>query len=197
MPEINESSKEITAKIVYCGPGLSGKTTNLRGVHRLLAATDRGQLTTVNTDGERTLFFDMLPITGAPKLFGYTLRFQLLTVPGQIYYTAARKLVMRNADGIVFVADSAADRLDATIESMFDMHHLMGQLGLDPAKIPIILQLNKRDLPGALHAHVLGESLNAGGWPMYNAVASEGVGVLECLADVMQRVYRELKETRA
>lgn len=196
MAEVNESSREITAKIVYCGPGLSGKTTNLRGIHKALDPVDRGQMTQADTEGERTLFFDMLPLTGVPKLFGYGVRYQVLTVPGQIYYAAARRLVMRNADGLVFVADSSADRLDATVESMYDIHSIMKTLGLDAAKIPVVLQFNKRDVPGALPVALLEGALNYSGWPMYQCIASRGVGVMECLSDIMQRVHTSLRDTR-
>ena len=160
MTQINESAKEITAKLVYCGPGLSGKTTNLKMIHKILAPKDRGQLITMNTEMERTLFFDLLPLPNLPPINGFGLRYQLATVPGQIYYVAARRQVMHDADGIIFVADSAPDRLDATIESMEDVHRLLSDLNLDPTTIPMILQYNKRDLPGALSLDVMeGETL--------------------------------------
>jgi signal recognition particle receptor subunit beta len=144
------------------------------------------------TAGDRTFFFDLLPIAGATPLHGKQLRFQLATVPGQLYYERSRLTVMRHADGVVFVADSMPSRLDASIEAMYDLTRQMQELDL-PADIPLVIQYNKRDVPGALDLDLLEEHLNYRGVPQFQSVASEGVGVIETLAEVLQQVEGRLR----
>lgn len=198
MPVFNSASKEIIAKIVYYGPGRCGKTTNREQVHARVDPSKRGRLFTLKTEQDRTLFFDMMPIE-AGKVNGYDLRFQLYTVPGQVYYNASRKKVLQSADGVVFVADSHPSRHEANIESMQNLFDNLSALGVEPAEIgqpdglPLVLQYNKRDLPGALPVEVLEEALNYDAVPAWEAVAVNGVGVFETLGSVIRLVDAKLR----
>ncbi|HWK89191.1 MAG TPA: ADP-ribosylation factor-like protein, partial [Longimicrobium sp.] len=181
MSMINYASREINCKIVYYGPGLCGKTTNLEYVYEKVAPNTRGKLISLATETERTLFFDFLPVDlGAIR--GFKTRFHLYTVPGQVYYNASRKLILKGVDGVVFVGDSQVERLDANIESMHNLYENLSEYGLDLREIPFVIQYNKRDLPDALPVEVLEQELNDAGAPSFAAVASEAQGVLETLS---------------
>src|SRR5437667_4160442 len=180
MSMINYTSKEINCKIVYYGPGLGGKTTNLEIVYGKVTPDTRGKLISLATETERTLFFDFLPVD-LGQIRGFKTRFHLYTVPGQVYYDASRKLILKGVDGVVFVADSQEERLDANLESLSNLNLNLKEQGFDLNKIPYVLQLNKRDLPNALPAERLKKLLLVKGEPVYEAVAPKGVGVLETL----------------
>jgi signal recognition particle receptor subunit beta len=192
MSILNRSAREIMAKIVYYGPGLCGKTTNLEQIHDRVAPATRGKLISLATEKERTLFFDFMPVS-AGKIRGYDLKFQLYTVPGQVYYNASRKMVLQNADGIVFVADSHPDRLDANIESLQNLYQNLASLGIDLDTMPFVFQYNKRDTPGALPTDVLQQALNYEDLPAIEAVARNGEGVFETLGGVMALVEQQLR----
>jgi signal recognition particle receptor subunit beta len=190
---VNPLSRELSAKIVYYGPGLSGKTTSLQHVHGSVRPETRGQLVSLSTEGDRTLFFDFLPVR-VEQVRGLTLRLQLYTVPGQVFYDATRKLVLNGADGVVFVADSQAAAMDSNLESMSNLETNLGELGIDLAAFPLVLQWNKRDLPTALPVERLRAALDPrGGAPGFETVARTGKGVLEALTEITRRVVKELK----
>jgi signal recognition particle receptor subunit beta len=149
MVSINYASREVCCKIVYYGPGLSGKTTNLQYVHAKVPQKTRGDLISLATEADRTLYFDFLPIN-IGSINGFAAKFQLYTVPGQVYYNATRKLVLRGTDGIVFVADSQADKMDDNIESLMNLEDNLKEYGYSIDEIPVVIQYNKRDLPGVL-----------------------------------------------
>ncbi|MBI5141793.1 MAG: GTPase domain-containing protein [Nitrospirae bacterium] len=194
MSFINFSSREINCKIVYYGPGLCGKTTNLQHIYGKTAADRKGKLISLATETERTLFFDFLPLSlGAIK--GFNVRFHLYTVPGQVFYAASRKLILKGVDGIVFTADSQIERMDANLESMDDMRLNLAAQGYDPEKIPMTIQYNKRDLPGAAPLVEMNRLLNPGGHTWYQAVAVEGVGVFETLKDIVKKVLAEVRNS--
>ena len=183
MALINHRAREIHFKIVYYGPGLGGKTTNLQFLHERLPEERRGRLISIATDHDRTLFFDFMPVD-LGQVNGFTTRFHLYTVPGQVYYRLSRRAVLTGADGIVFVADSHPARERANRDSLEDLEEQLGALGLTPAqsaRIPRIFQYNKRDLRAALPIERLREALNPQGAPEFEAVASEGRGVGETL----------------
>jgi len=194
MALINHRAREVHLKVVYCGPGLGGKTTNLRQLHDRLPPDRRGRLLSIATDHERTLFFDFLPLD-LGNVNGFTTRFHLYTVPGQVYYRLSRKAVLQGVDGVVFVADSHPAREQANQESLADMQqHLVGQ-GLSPvqlARLPRVFQWNKRDLAGALPIERLRAALNPQGWPEFEAVASQGRGVSEALRSACKAVLARL-----
>jgi len=194
MPMINYSAREINCKVVYYGPALCGKTTNLEVIHRRVAPESRGTLMSLATETDRTLFFDFLPVElGAVR--GFTTRFHLYTVPGQVQYDASRRLLLKGVDGIVFVADSAADRLEANVESLRNLEENLRSYGYDPEAIPLVLQYNKRDLPDAIGTEMLDAALRAG-WtehaPTHESVARDGTGLFETLRDVSTRVIASL-----
>jgi len=191
---INYVAREINCKIVYYGPGLGGKTTNLKHVFEITASENRGKLISLATETERTLFFDFLPID-LGEIRGYRTRFHLYTVPGQVYYDASRKLILRGVDGVVFVADSQEERLDANLESLRNLIQNLREQRFDPFRIPYVLQLNKRDLPSALPADELKRQLLLKGEPVIEAVAPKGVGVLETLKAVARQVLVELRKS--
>jgi len=183
MALINHRAREIHFKIVYCGPGLGGKTTNLQFIHDRLPEDRRGRLISIATDHDRTLFFDFLPIE-LGQVSGFTTRFHLYTVPGQVYYRLSRRAVLTGLDGLVFVADSHPARERANRDSLADLEEQLTTLGLTPvqsARLPRVFQYNKRDLRAALPLERLRAALNPGGAPEYEAVACEGVGVGETL----------------
>jgi len=180
MASINYAIREISVKIVYYGPGLSGKTTNLQVIHRKIPIDYRSDMVSLATETDRTLFFDFLPLD-LGKIKGFSTKFQLYTVPGQVYYNATRKLVLRGVDGVVFVADSAQDKMQENLESFQNLHDNLAEYGYQQGSVPIVLQYNKRDLPNALSVDAIDKALNKFGYPVSEAVASQGKGVFEAL----------------
>jgi len=166
MSMINYASREINCKLVYYGPGLGGKTTNLEHVYGKVSPDTRGKMVSLATETERTLFFDFLPVD-LGTIRGFKTRFHLYTVPGQVYYNASRKLILKGVDGVVFVADSQVERMEANVESMQNLYDNMAEYGYDLTKIPFVIQYNKRDLPNAAPIRELQEQLNPG-WPVEN-----------------------------
>ncbi len=189
----NYSGREINAKIVYYGPGLSGKTTNLEYIYNKIAPHLRGKMVSMKTKTDRTLFFDFLPISGG-EVAGFGIRFLLYTVPGQVYYNATRKLVLKGADAIVFVADSQAEELAANRESLNNLKENLKEYGKDLEEIPMVIQYNKRDLPNALPIEKLEQELNPRGVPSFEAIATTGKGVFETLTAATQLVIKELRK---
>lgn len=191
MSLVNYATREITCKIVYCGPGRSGKTTNLQYIHSRVPWDRKGEMVSLATEGDRTLFFDFLPLE-LGKISGFTTRFQLYTVPGQEYYNATRKLVLQGADGIVFVADSQRSQLEADIASYRNLHENLIDHGVDIREVPVVIQYNKRDLPNTLGLDLLEEELNFRNVPSYPASALLGEGVFFTLRSVAEGVLRKL-----
>lgn len=191
MSMINYASREINCKIVYYGPGLGGKTTNIEYVYEKVSPSTRGKLISLATESERTLFFDFLPVD-LGTIRGFKTRFHLYTVPGQVYYNASRKLILKGVDGVVFVADSQRERLDADIESMHNLYENLAEYGLDLRETPFVIQYNKRDLPSALPVAELESILNPTGVPAYEAVGTTGVGVFDTLKAVSKQVIKSL-----
>ncbi len=194
MVSINYSSREVCCKIVYYGPGLSGKTTNLQYVHAKVPQTTRGKLISLATEADRTLYFDFLPIN-IGSINGFTAKFQLYTVPGQVYYNATRKLVLRGVDGIVFVADSQTDKMDENIESLSNLEDNLAEYGYNIGDIPIVIQYNKRDLPNVLRIEQLNAQLNKRGWPHFEASATIGNGVFDTLKMIIKLVLDKAKNS--
>lgn len=191
MSMINYASREINCKIVYYGPSLGGKTTNLEYVYSKVRPETRGKMISLATETERTLFFDFLPVDlGAIK--GFKTRFHLYTVPGQVYYNASRRLILKGVDGIVFVGDSQVERMDANYASMQNLFENLADYGYDPHELPIVLQYNKRDLPNIVGVEELRSQLNPDGWQDFEAVAPEGVGVFDTLKSVSKLVLKSL-----
>ena len=193
MTFINYASREINCKIVYYGPGLGGKTTNLQYIYDSTAAQAKGKLISLATETDRTLFFDFLPLDLGP-VRGFKTRFHLYTVPGQVFYDASRKLILKGVDGIVFVADSQRERMDANIEALFNLDLNLKQHGYDLMKVPYVLQLNKRDLPNVTSADDLKAELNRKGEPVFEGVANRGIGVFDTLKAVAKQVLLELRK---
>ncbi|MGQ0703363.1 MAG: GTP-binding protein [Gemmatimonadales bacterium] len=164
MSLINYACREINCKLVYYGPGLGGKTTNLEYIYEKVAPASKGKLISLATETERTLFFDFLPVD-LGTIRGFKTRFHLYTVPGQVYYNASRRLILKGVDGIIYVADSQLDRMEANLESMQNLYDNLAQHGLDLTRIPFVIQYNKRDLPNAAPLSQLQEALNPG-WPV-------------------------------
>lgn len=191
MSLINYSSREINVKIVYYGPGLCGKTTNIQYIYNKVAPDTKGKLITLATEMDRTLFFDFLPLE-LGKVKGFKTRFHLYTVPGQVYYDASRKLILRGVDGIVFVADSQTSRYDANIESLYNLHENLADYNLKLEEIPFTIQYNKRDLPEIISVDDLQQELNPKQYPSYEAVAVNGAGVFDTLKSVAKSVLRNL-----
>ncbi len=191
MALIRYATREITAKLVYYGPGLSGKTSNLQFIHSRRAFGKVGELLSLATGGDRTLFFDLLPVS-AGTIAGFNLRFQLFTVPGQIFYNKTRKMVLRDADGVVLVADSARDAAERNRESLDNLKQNLNENGLDYETIPLVLQLNKRDLPDAQSIAAMDSALNDRHVPIFEAIATEGIGVVETLQTVMRAALADL-----
>ena len=192
MPFINNKKKEITCKIVYYGPGLSGKTTNIKDIHRRANPATRGDIISLETDTERTLFFDYMPLS-LGKIRGYNIRLQLFTTPGQIFYQASRKLILKGVDGIVFVADSQEMRLASNEECWEDMLANLDEYGYRFEEIPTVIQYNKRDLPTALPVAELRAILNPNGLKDFSAIATKGIGTQETLKAVARMVLLKLK----
>jgi signal recognition particle receptor subunit beta len=193
MVVFNYSGKEINAKIVYYGPGLSGKTTNLEYVYNKTAAHLRGKMVSMKTKADRTLFFDFLPIEGG-EIAGFKIRFLLYTVPGQVYYNATRKLVLKGADAIVFVADSQAEELAANRESIKNLEVNLGEYGKNLGEVPWVIQYNKRDLPSAMSLEKLEQEMNPTRVKCFQAVATTGEGVYETLNAAAKLVLHELRK---
>ena len=194
MTFINYVAREINCKIVYYGPGLGGKTTNLQYVYQITSTENKGKLISLATETERTLFFDFLPIDFG-QIRGFRTRFHLYTVPGQVFYDSSRKLILKGVDGVVFVADSQEERLDANMESISNLAGNLKEQGFDIAKIPYVLQLNKRDLPNVVPAEDLKQQLLIKGEPVIEAVAMKGVGVVPTLKAVARQVLVELRKS--
>ncbi len=193
MTFINYASREINCKIVYYGPGLGGKTTNLQYIYDTTAAQSKGKLISLATETDRTLFFDFLPLD-LGTVRGFKTRFHLYTVPGQVFYDASRKLILKGVDGVVFVADSQRERMDANIESMYNLEDNLKQHGYELDKIPLALQFNKRDLPNIIAFDDLKKELARNGEPIFEGVASKGIGVFETLKAVAKQVLMELRK---
>ncbi len=194
MVSINYSSREVCCKIVFYGPGLSGKTTNLQYVHSKVPQNSRGKLISLATEADRTLYFDFLPIN-IGSINGFTAKFQLYTVPGQVYYNATRKLVLRGVDGIVFVADSQVDKMDENIESLLNLEDNLVEYGYSIDEIPVVIQYNKRDLPNVMSVEQLNAQLNKRGWPTFEASATIGNGVFDTLKLIIKLVLDKAKNT--
>src|SRR5947208_10880371 len=191
MSMINYASREINCKLVYYGPGLGGKTTNLEHIYGKVSPNTRGKMISLATETERTLFFDFLPVD-LGTIRGFRTRFHLYTVPGQVYYNASRKLILKGVDGLVFVADSQIDRFEANIESLVNMHDNLAEHGLSSEKVPLVIQYNKRDLPRVVSVPDLEKELNPKGVPFYEAVALRGTGVFDTLKLTCKLVLKTL-----
>ena len=193
MSFINFAAREINCKIVYYGAGLGGKTTNLQFIYQKTAEQQRGKMISLTTETERTLFFDFLPLD-LGSVRGFKTRIHLYTVPGQVFYDASRKLILRGVDGVVFVADSQQERMDANIEALDNLQDNLKEHGYDLQKIPYVLQLNKRDLPNILPVEVLTKELQRKQEPIFEAIAFQGAGVFETLKEIARQVLLELKQ---
>jgi signal recognition particle receptor subunit beta len=193
MSFINYSSREINCKIVYYGPGLCGKTTNLQYVYAKTNPEAKGKMISLATETERTLFFDFLPLS-LGEIRGFKTRFHLYTVPGQVFYDASRKLILKGVDGVVFVADSQIERMEANMESIENLRVNLAEQGYDLNRIPYVIQYNKRDLPNIATVDELHRLMNPRNVPEYQAVAPTGVGVFDTLKAVAKLVLTELKK---
>jgi signal recognition particle receptor subunit beta len=193
MSFINYSSREINCKIVYYGPGLCGKTTNLQYIYANTNQQAKGKMISLATETERTLFFDFLPLS-LGEIRGFKTRFHLYTVPGQVFYDASRKLILKGVDGVVFVADSQVERMEANIESVENLRTNLGEQGYDLDKIPYVVQYNKRDLPNAAPMDELRGLLNPRQVPEFEAVAPKGEGVYDTLKAIARQILTELKK---
>ncbi len=193
MSFINYSSREINCKIVYYGPGLCGKTTNLQYVYAKTNPEAKGKMISLATETERTLFFDFLPLS-LGEIRGFKTRFHLYTVPGQVFYDASRKLILKGVDGVVFVADSQIERMEANLESVENLRVNLAEQGYTLEKIPYVVQYNKRDLPNIATVDELHRLVNPRNVPEYQAVAPTGVGVFDTLKAVAKLVLTELKK---
>ncbi len=193
MSFINYSSREINCKIVYYGPGLCGKTTNLQFIHRRMHPESRGKMISLATETERTLFFDFLPLS-LGEIRGFKTRFHLYTVPGQVFYDASRRLILRGVDGVVFCADSQITRLDANEESMENLRVNLREQGYHPDRLPLVIQYNKRDLPNVAPLAELHALLNLRNVPEFEASASNGAGVFDTLKAIIKGVMVDLKK---
>ncbi len=192
MSFVNYSTHEINCKIIYYGPGLGGKTTNIQYIYEQTQQDQRGKLVTLSTENERTLFFDFLPLA-VGDVRGYKTRFHLYTIPGQTFYEVSRQFILKGVDGVVFVADSQAERMEAGIDSYESLEKSLDRQGYDVNKIPLVFQYNKRDLPGVVSVRELEATFNSMNRPYYEAVANRGTGVMETLQAISQWVIRELK----
>jgi signal recognition particle receptor subunit beta len=193
MTFINYASREINCKIVYYGPGLCGKTTNLQHIYDSTAPQAKGKLISLATETDRTLFFDFMPLE-LGTVRGFKTRFHLYTVPGQVYYDASRKLILKGVDGVVFVADSQEERMDANIESLYNLEDNLAAQGYDLKQLPYVLQLNKRDLPNVIPMDDLAYELRKKDEPVFEAVATTGEGVFDTLKAVAKQVLTELRK---
>jgi len=193
MALVNHTTREINAKIVYYGPGLCGKTTNIHMIFHRIAPGQRGKLISLATETDRTLFFDFLPVElGTIK--NYKVRFHLYTVPGQVFYNATRKLVLKGADGVIFVADSQRAMLDANLESIANLRDNFAELGINLSDFPVVIQYNKRDLPDVLTVEELNAAMNPRYLPFYEAVATTGDGVLKTFTAISKLVLQDMQK---
>jgi signal recognition particle receptor subunit beta len=193
MSFINYSSREINCKIVYYGPGLCGKTTNLQFIHKRMHPDSRGKMISLATETERTLFFDFLPLS-LGDVRGFKTRFHLYTVPGQVFYDASRRLILRGVDGVVFCADSQITRVDANEESMENLRVNLREQGYHPDRLPLVIQYNKRDLPNVIPLAELHALLNRRNVPEFEASANNGAGVFDTLKAIIKGVMVDLKK---
>jgi mutual gliding-motility protein MglA len=193
MTFINYAAREINCKLVYYGPGLGGKTTNIKYVYEKTNPTSKGKLISLATETDRTLFFDFLPLD-LGEIRGFRTRFHLYTVPGQVFYDASRKLILKGVDGVVFVADSQAARMDANLESLKNLEINLKDQGYDLKNIPYVLQFNKRDLPTAMPFEDMKKRLHFRSEPLFEAVASKGTGVFETLKTIAKMVLMDLRK---
>jgi len=194
LPFINFPAREINCKLVYYGPGLGGKTANLQWIYDHTGTGQKGKMISLATETDRTLFFDFLPLD-LGTIRGFKARLHLYTVPGQVFYEASRKLILKGADGVVFVADSQEERLDANLETLENLREHLKEHKLEFDTIPYVLQLNKRDLPGAMPVEDLAKQLQVKGEPIIEAVAVTGQGVFETLREVAKSVLTDLKNS--
>ena len=192
MSFINYSSREINCKIVYYGPGLCGKTTNLQYIYNRTNPEAKGKMISLATETERTLFFDFLPLS-LGEIRGFKTRFHLYTVPGQVFYDASRKLILKGVDGVVYVADSQIERMEANMESVENLRYNLQEQGYDLDKVPYVIQYNKRDLPNVASVEELRTLLNPAGVPDFEAVSTTGQGVFDTLKAIAKLVLTELK----
>ena len=192
MSFINYSSREINCKIVYYGPGLCGKTTNLQYIYNRTSPDSKGKMISLATETERTLFFDFLPLS-LGEIRGFKTRFHLYTVPGQVFYDASRKLILKGVDGVVFVADSQIERMEANLESVENLRDNLDEQGYDLDRLPYVIQYNKRDLPNIVSTEELASVINTNNVPDFNAIATTGQGVFDTLKAVAKLVLTELK----
>ncbi len=189
---MNRVTQEMTVKIVYYGPGLCGKTTNLQQIYQRTSPDTRGEMVSLETEADRTLFFDLLPLE-VGRIGGYKTRLQLYTVPGQVFYNTTRKVVLKGVDGVVFVADSQKEMLDANLESFKNLRENMDELGIDLDDIPVVIQYNKRDLPNVLPLEELNRLVNPSNYPNHPAVAVRGEGVFETLKEISKQTLKALR----
>ena len=194
MSFINYSSREINCKIVYYGPGLCGKTTNLQYIYNKTNPETKGKLISLSTETDRTLFFDFLPLS-LGEIRGFKTRFHLYTVPGQVFYDASRKLILKGVDGVIFVADSQVERMDANVEAIENLETNLRTQGYDLSAIPYVLQLNKRDLPNVATVDEMKRLLTKKNEPIFEAVAAKGPGVFETLKGVAKLVLADLTKS--
>jgi len=193
MTFINYASREINCKLVYYGPGLGGKTTNLQYIYAKTNPNSKGKLISLATETDRTLFFDFLPLE-LGTIRGFRTRFHLYTVPGQVFYDASRKLILKGADGVAFVSDSQEVRMDANVESIRNLRENLMEHGLDLATMPYVLQLNKRDLPTAVPVDAMARALRIQDEEVFEAVATTGAGVFETLKALARKVLMQMKK---
>jgi len=192
MVQVNFARKTVDLKLVYYGPGLSGKTTNLNRIHQKAPDANRGELTSIETNGDRTLFFDYMPLN-LGVVGGMETLFQLYTVPGQVFYNATRKLVLQGVDGLVFVADSSPSKMEQNLESFENLAENLAEQDRSVAHVPLVFQWNKRDLEDAMPVEELEEALNPGGLPSFEAIASESQGVFTTLKGLAARVLQNVR----
>lgn len=193
MSFINYSAREINCKIVYYGPGLCGKTTNLIYIYKKTNPDSKGKMISLATETERTLFFDFLPLA-LGNIKGFKVRFHLYTVPGQVFYDASRKLILRGVDGVIFVADSQVERMEANIESIENLRKNLKDQGLSLDGMPFVIQYNKRDLPNVVPVDEMNRVLNPKNVPVFEGVAATGAGVFDTLKEIAKMVIFELKK---
>ena len=192
MSLINYASREVNCKLVYYGPGLGGKTTNLEYIYEKVAPASKGKMISLATETERTLFFDFLPLS-LGEIRGFKTLFHLYTVPGQVFYDASRKLILKGVDGVVYVADSQIGRIEANIESLENLRTNLSEQGYSLDKLPYVIQYNKRDLPEVASVEELHQLLNPTNVPAFEGVARTGVGVFDTLKAVAKLVLSELR----
>lgn len=195
MVQINFALKEVNCKIVYYGPGMSGKTTNLEVVHKKAPTANKGELTSIATEGDRTLFFDFMPLD-LGNIAGMRTKFQLYTVPGQVYYNSTRKLVLQGVDGIIFVADSQEGKMEENLESLENLRNNLAEYGKSLDEIPMVIQYNKRDLPNVMDSAYMDEKLNPRGLPHFDGVATTGEGVFPTLKALSSMVLESLSKEK-